>query len=209
MKLHDFALAPSPRRVRMFLAEKGIEIETAQVQIREGEQHKEAFRKINPWRYVPALELDDGSVICEATAICRYFEALHPEPPLMGRDAKEQGLVAMWDRWADVNGFMAVAEGLRNSIERFQNRAVVGPVDYAQIPELAERGKARTKQFLGDLDARLGEVEWVAGDAFSIADITAFVVTNFAGMIEIGIPEDAANLKRWHATMSARPSAEA
>lgn len=209
MKLYDFALAPSPRRVRIFLAEKGLEVETVQVQIREGEQHKEPFRTINPQRYVPALELDDGTVIWEAPAICRYFEALQPDPPLMGRDAKEQGLVAMWDRWAELFGFQAVAEGLRNSAERFQNRAVAGATDYAQIPELAERGKARTHQFLADLDTRLGDVDWVAGEAFSIADITAYVVSNFAGMIEIGIADNAKNLKRWHEVMSARPSAEA
>lgn len=209
MNLNSFPLAPNPRRVRMFLAEKGIDTGSVQIQIREGEQFPGAFRNMNPWNYVPALQLDDGTVISEVPEICRHFEALHPDPPLMGRDAQERETVATWDRWADDSGFTPVADSLRKSFERFQNRGTVSPAEYARIPELAERGKDRTRQFLGDLDTRLGDVTWVAGDAFSIADITAFVVTHFAGMIEVGIPDDASNLKRWHEAMSARPSAEA
>ncbi len=209
MKLYDFALSPSPRRVRMFLAEKGVTVETVQVQLREGENHGEAFRKVNPGRFVPALELDDGTVLCEAPAICRYFEALHPDPPLMGRDPKEQGEIAMWERWADVNGFMAVADALRNSAERFKDRALVGKVDHAQIPALAERGRTRAEHFLHDLDERLGKSEWVGGAAFSVADITAFVTIGFCAMIELEVPGNLKNLKRWHDAMSARPSANA
>ena len=209
MKLYDFALSPSPRRVRMFLAEKDITVETVQVQLRDGENHGEAYRKINPNRFVPALELDDGTVICEAPAICRYFEALHPDPPLMGREPKEQAEIAMWERWADINGFMAVADALRNSAERFKDRALVGKVDYAQIPELAERGRARAEHFLTELDARLGESEWVAGPSFSVADITAYVTIVFGEMIELEVPGNLKNLNRWHELMSARPSVEA
>ena len=209
MNLNDFPLAPSPRRVRMFIVEKGIDIESVQIQVRQGEQFPGAFRIMNPWNYVPALHLDDGTMISEVPEICRYFEELHPDPPLMGRNAKERDAIVTWDRWADDNGFTPVADSLRKSFERFQNRAAVSPAEYARIPELAERGKDRTRQFLGDLDARLGDVEWVAGDAFSIADITTFVVTHFAGLIDVSIPEDATNLKRWHEVMCARPSAQA
>lgn len=209
MKLYDFALAPSPRRVRMYLAEKGIEVPTQQVNLREGEHLADAYLKINPRATVPVLELDDGTVICEFPAICRYFEEQQPEPPLMGTDAKDKAVVIMWDRFMEYDGFMAVAEALRNSAPRLENRALTGPVNVPQIPELAERGRERVQRFMKNLDTRLGEHEFVAGARFTVADITAFVAIEFAGVIKMEVPDDHANLKRWHASVAARPSAKA
>ena len=209
MKLYDFALAPNPRRVRMYLAEKGIEVPTVQINLREGEQFQDDFKNKNPQLTVPCLELDDGSVIAESIAICRYFEALHPEPALFGTTPEEQGVVEMWSRRTELEGFMGVAEALRNSSDRFNNRALTGPRNYAQIPALAERGKRRVQGFLEDLDAHLAHTEFVAGDFFSIADINAFVTVEFAAWIEERPSADMVNLQRWHQTIAARPSAAA
>ena len=155
MKLFDFELAPNPRRVRMYLAEKGLQIPSVQINLRQGEQFHAEFKDENPSMIVPALALDDGTLITETMAICRYLEALHPTPPLFGSTPKEQAMVEMWSRRAELEGFMAVAEALRNSVERFKDRALPGPRNYAQIPALVERGKARAAGFLEDLEAGL------------------------------------------------------
>lgn len=209
MKLYDFELAPNPRRVRMFMAEKGIEIPSVQVNLRQGEHFNEEFRAANPSMIVPALLLDDGLLLTETMAICRYLDALYPMPRLFGTTAREQALVEMWSRRAELEGFMAVAEALRNSVERFANRALPGPRNYAQIQALVERGKARAEGFLDDLDAGLGDNTWLAGDFFSVADITAFVVVEFAAWVEVRIQPHHAKLQRWHAAVAARPSAGA
>ena len=210
MKLYDFALAPNPRRVRMFLAEKGIEVPSVQVNTRESEQFGETFRAINPYSQVPALELDDGTIITESVAICRYFEETHPEPPLMGRDAKDKAIVEMWNRRAELEGYMAVSETARNALPMFADRGLAGmPGGVPQIPALVERGKARFGRFVAHIDERLGDSAYLAGDDFTIADITAFVTIEFSGRADLGIPDDCANVARWHAQVAARPSAEA
>lgn len=209
MLLYDFELAPNPRRVRMFLAEKGLEIPRVQVNLRQGEQFHAQFMRDNPAMIVPALSLDDGTLLTETMAICRYIEALHPTPPLFGVDAKTQALIEMWSRRAEFEGFMAVAEALRNSVERFKDRALPGPRNYAQIPALVERGKARTAGFFEDLEAGLAGKTWLAGEAFSVADITAFVVVEFAAWVEVQPTPAQINIARWRAAIAARPSASA
>ena len=209
MKLYDFELAPNPRRVRMYLAEKGLSVPSVQVNLRQGEHLREEFRAENPALIVPALVLDDGALVTETMAICRYFEALHPAPPLFGTTAREQAMVEMWSRRAELEGFLAVAEALRNSLERFKDRALPGPRNYAQIPALAERGKTRVRGFFEDLDARLADSAYTAGDRFSVADITAFVTVEFAGWMEEKPRDDLRHLWRWHAEIASRPSAKA
>jgi len=209
MKLYDFELAPNPRRVRMFLAEKGITLPTVQVNLRHGEQFHEEFKRENPAMIVPALLLDDGALLTETMAICRYFEALQPQPPLFGTNPREQAFVEMWSRRAELEGFLAVAEALRNSVERFADRALPGPRNYAQIPALVERGKSRARAFLDDLDAHLATSEYLVGRTFTVADITAFVTVEFASWVEVKPQPGHTALARWHAAIAARPSAKA
>lgn len=210
MKFYDCATAPSPRRVRVFLAEKGISVETVQVDLRNGEQFGAAFRAINPDCTVPALALDDGTVIGDAVAICQYFEELHPDPPLIGVTPQERAVVTALNRGIERDGLFAVMDAFRNAAKGMKGRALPGPHDYAQIPELAERGRARVTHFFRDLDARLQDREFVAGARYTIADITAMVLTDMAaGMVKLPIPEDCPHMRRWHTAMSARPSARA
>ena len=209
MKFYDCKTAPSPRRVRIFLAEKGIEVDTEQVDLASGEQHGEAYRRINPDCVVPALQLDDGSCISEVLAICQYFEELQPEPPLMGRDIEERARVTMWNSKIEQQGLLPMADAFRNAAKGLKGRAVTGPDAYEQIPELAERGRQRVARFLRRLDEHLADRQFVAGDVFSIADISAMVLVDFARWIKLDIPDDALNLARWYGEVSARPSATA
>jgi glutathione S-transferase len=209
MRFYDCKTAPSPRRVRIFMAEKGIEIPTVQVDLGSGEQLGEAFRQINPRCTVPVLELDDGTRLTDTLAICHYLEAQFPEPNLMGRDAREQALVMNWHEQVMTEGFLAGAEALRNFARGFANRAVTGPRDFAQIPELAERGRGRLEAFMEVLDQRLAESAYVALDRYSMADIGAFVCVDFAGWIKLPVVERWSNIRRWHEELSARPSAAA
>ena len=158
MKLYHSASSPNSRRVRIFLAEKGLSIPLVAVDLGKGEQHSEGYRAINPRRVVPTLVLEDGTAIGEVPAICRYIEEVHPAPPLLGETAKEKALVAMWERRAELEGFAAVMEAVRNAAPGLKGRAIAGPHDYEQIPELAERSRLRVKNFFADFDARLGEV---------------------------------------------------
>jgi glutathione S-transferase len=209
MKFYDCAIAPSPRRVRIFLAEKGITVPTIQVDLRKGEQFGDAFRAVNPDCTVPVLELDDGRRIFDSVAICVYLEQTRPEPPLMGVSAVERATVAEWQRRAERDGFLAVAEAFRNSTPAFKTRALPGPDDYPQIPALVERGRARTQRFFKVMNARLADRAFVAGERYSIADITTLVAIDFAGWIKLTIPDDCAHLRRWHQAVAARPSARA
>lgn len=210
MKLYDFPLSPSPRRARMFAAEKGIELEKVTINLREMEQFRESFRKLSPNCTVPVLELDDGTTLCDSFAIWRYLEEIQPEPPLMGTTPLERAVVEQWLRRIELDGYQACVEALRNSAERFANRAVPGPVPFAQIPELAERGRERIRLFFRMLDERLRESEYVAGDSFTAADIHALITMDFAAAAVQEIPpEDLRALKSWHAKISARPSASA
>jgi glutathione S-transferase len=158
---------------------------------------------------VPVLELDDGVRITDAIGICVYFEASHPEPPLMGTGAQERALIASWQRIAERDGFYAVMEAFRNVTPRLEGRGLPGPLDLAQIPALAERGRARIAQFFKTIDGRLADREFVAGSRYSIADITTLVTVDFAGWVKLTIPDDCPHLRRWHAAVSARPSAHA
>ena len=209
MKLYEFAAAPNPRRVRIFLAEKGVTIPTVQVDLRTQEQLKPAFLAINPFATVPVLELDDGRRIAETIAICRYIEAIHPEPRLFGRDPYEMGAVEEWQRHCEFEATAAVADGFRNSTPGMKGRAVTGQHGYEQIPELAERGKARATKFFELLDARLAKQEFIAGAHYSVADITALVAHDFGTRTKVLSLDHLANLRRWYDAMSARPSAKA
>jgi glutathione S-transferase len=209
MKFYDCATAPSPRRVRIFAAEKGVALDTVQVDLRNGEQFSPAFRAINPDCTVPVLVLDDGTVIADAVAICGYIEELYPEPPLIGATPKERAVVTALNRQIERDGFFAAMDALRNTAKGLKGRALPGPHDYEQIPELAARGRARMENFFHDMDARLKDREFVAGSRFTIADISAMVLIDLAGWSKLTIPEDCASLRRWYAALSARPSAKA
>ena len=209
MRFYNCATAPSPRRVRVFMAEKGIEVETVEVDLGAGEQFSEAFRRINPDCVVPVLQLDDGSCITEVIAICDYLESLHPEPALLGRNGAERAQVLMWNAKAEQLGLWAMADAFRNSVKGLSNNAVTGPESYAQIPELAERGRRRVVSFFHRLDSELSGRKYLAGDFYSMADITAMVVVDFAAWIKLAPPADAVHLRRWHADVSGRPSAAA
>jgi glutathione S-transferase len=191
------------------MAEKGIEIETVQVDLGSGEQFADAFREINPDCVVPALQLDDGSCLSEVIAICHYLEATHPEPALFGTTDEERARVLMWNSKVEQQGLWAVADAFRNAAKGLKGRAATGMVAYPQIPELAERGRDRVEQFFSRMDGQLASNEFVAGDSFSIADISALVVADFASWIKLAVPADALHLKRWHESVSSRPSAAA
>ena len=208
MKLYDFSLAPSPRRVRMFIAEKGIEVPSVQVNTRERQQFSDEYRAINPNCVVPTLVLDDGTCLGESVAICRYLEEIHPEPPLMGRDARDKAIVEMWSRQAEFEGYLAAAEALRNSAPMFEDRGLPGvPGGVPQIPALVKRGRQTMGRLFPKLDLQLTANRFLAGDTFTIADITAYVAIDFAGRAEIGIPADCTNVARWFAEVGKRPSA--
>lgn len=209
MRFYDCKTAPSPRRVRVYLAEKGIEIETVQVDLGSGEQFSQAFRKINPDCVVPVLELDDGRCISEVIAICSYIEELNPEPPMFGCTPEDRAAVLMWNAKVEQLGLWAVAEAFRNSVKALTNNALPGPDNYSQIPELAERGRVRVGKFFQRLDEQLAGNEFVAGDFYSIADISAMVAIDFAAWIKITMPDKALHLARWYESVSKRPSASA
>jgi glutathione S-transferase len=209
MKLYDCATAPSPRRVRIFLAEKGISVPTVQVDLRGGEHLKPAFLAINPEATVPVLELDSGIRITDAVAICQYVEDVRPEPALCGTGPEERALVTAWLRRIERDGFYALMEAFRNATPGLKNRALPGPVDHAQIPALAERGRARVAAFFAMLDAHLAARECIVGRRYSIADITAQITLDWARWIKLEPAESCHHLRRWHAAVSARPSAAA
>ena len=204
--LYDCATAPSPRRARILLAEKGIAHETVQVDLRSGEQMGEAYRRINPQCTVPALRTDEGVVLADNAAIAAYLEALKPEPPLLGITPLEKAEVASWNWRAEFEGLLAVAEALRNGSPAMANRALPGPRDYPQIPELAQRGVARLQDFFATLDARLQGRTFLATDRFSVADITAAVAVDFARVVKVRPGDQHPNLMRWRAALAERPS---
>jgi glutathione S-transferase len=204
--LYDCATAPSPRRARIFLAEKGVPHETVQIDLRSGEHMGEAYRRINPQCTVPALRTEEGILLTDNAAIAAYLEARYPEPPLMGRTPQDKAEIASWQWRAEFEGLLAVAEAFRNSSPAMVNRALPGPTDYPQIPELGQRGLARVKQFLSILNDQLAGRDFVAAGQFSIADITAVVAVDFARVVRIKPGEDLPHLLRWRAAMEKRPS---
>jgi glutathione S-transferase len=207
LTLYDCVTAPSPRRARILLAEKRVPHETVQIDLRRREQLGEAYRAINPQCTVPALRLDDGRVLTDNAGIAAYLEAAYPEPPLLGRSPAEKGEIASWNWRIEFEGLLAVAEALRNSAPAMKGRALTGPIDYEQIPALAERGLARLQRFLAVLDERLAGREFVAGEGFSLADITAVVAVDFARVVRVQ-PDERSHpeLLRWRARMALRPS---
>lgn len=207
MILYDCATAPSPRRARILLAEKGVAHQTVQIDLKTGEQMGEAFRRINPQCTVPALQTDDASVLTDNAAIAAYLEARFPNPPLMGVSPQDKAEIASWQWRVEFEGLLPIAEGLRNSSPAMVNRALPGPVDYPQIPALAERGRARLQQFLAELNERLADREFIAAHQFSIADITAVVAVDFSRVIKVRPDEvQHPHLMRWRAAMGQRPS---
>jgi glutathione S-transferase len=207
MKLYQANSSPNSRRVRIYLAEKGISMPIVPVDLAAKEQFSSAYAEINPRRVVPTLVLDDGTVIGEVPAILRYLEEIHPAPPLFGSNAKTKALVAMWERRVEQEGFASVMEAVRNAVPGLKGRAIAGPHDYEQIPALVERSKARVGNFYADFNARLAEVSFIAGDEFSVADITAIVTVDFATKAAgLAMPEELTALRRWYDGVSARPS---
>ncbi len=208
MKIYEFRRAPNPRRVQMFLAEKNINVEYVQVNVRNGENRENDYLAINPKSGVPALQLDNGNVISESMAICRYFDAIQPEPFLFGETAEEKGLVEMWNRKIEIEGMNPVGECLRNSSEAFKDRAVPDPRPTKQIPELAERGSMLANRFLDDINKRLSENKYVAGENFSMADINLYVFLDFASWVKVIPSENHKSLIKWKELVSTRESAK-
>ena len=208
MKFFDCKTAPSPRRVRIFIAEKGIAVETILVDLRSKEQLGVEFKTINPHCTVPVLELDDGARLTTTAGIWRYLEATYPDPPLMGETPQQRGVIADLQWHIEMNGFMAMAEFLRNSAPAMKGRALTGPHDYDQIPELADRGKLRVQRFLEEIDQVIGDKPYVAGGRFSVADIDLLVLIDFSAWRKLSLPAGATNARRWYEAIRARPSAQ-
>jgi glutathione S-transferase len=206
MKFYDCATAPSPRRARIMIAEKGLEIETVQVDLRSGEHLTDAYKAINPNCTVPTLELDDGTRLHSTVGIWHYLEAAYPETPMMGTTAEEKGRIADLQWRVEMDGLMAVGEALRNGAPAMKDRALTGPHNYAQLPELVERGKIRVERFLDGVEEMIGDKPFAAGDTFSIADIDLLVVVDFAKWLKLELPESATRARAWHERVSARPS---
>lgn len=202
---YDYLRAPSPRRARIVLAEKAIAHEVRIVDLAAAEQLSDAFRAINPACTVPALVLDDGAVLTDNAAIAAWAEAAHPEPPLFGRTPLEKAAVASWNAKIEGECFTAIAEAMRNSAPAMINRALPGPENYAQIPELAARGQARLGHFLERFEAHLTASEYVAGDFFSLADITACVALDFARVLRVDAYDGRPATKAWRERLAARP----
>jgi len=203
MKLYDGGRAPNPRRVKVFLAEKGITVPTEQVDLGKLAHKAAAYTAINPLQRVPALELDDGTVLCESIAICRYFEHLQPEPALFGTGAKEMAVVEMWERRIEFHLLGPISHVFRNS------HPAMKEMEVPQVPAWAEANKPRVMDFLALLDRELSTRRYIAGENYSVADITGMIAVDFMKPAKLAMPENLNNLKRWHEDVSSRPSAKA
>jgi glutathione S-transferase len=200
MKLYDGGRAPNPRRVRIFLAEKGMSIPVEKIDLANLEHKRAEFTALNPLQRVPVLVLDDGTVITESIAICRYIEGLRPEPPLFGRGALEEALVEMWNRRVELNLYQAVSAVFRHLHPSMKEME-------AQVPEWGEVNRPRVFEFLGLLDRELKNRMIVAGDHYTVADITAMVAVDFMRPAKLIVPEEFVNLRRWHGQVGERTSA--
>ncbi|NIB40818.1 glutathione S-transferase family protein [Pseudomaricurvus alkylphenolicus] len=209
MKLYNSDIQSNPRRVRMFLAEKELTLDTIDIDIFSGGQFSPEFKNKSPLWDIPLLELDNGQCITQVNAICRYLETLYPTPPLFGTTAQEQAQVEMWNHIAFINGMQAIAEVARNSMPVFEGRALLGAHSFDQIPALAERGQQRMRTFMLDINHRLSEEKFLAGTEFSVADITAFVAIDLALSNGIEQPSECSSLSEWLTKMRSRPSASA
>ena len=202
MKILEFTQAPNPRRVRVFLAEKGLQVPFEQVNLGTADNRKPEFLKINPMGGVPVLQLDDGTYIAESVAICRYFEDQKPEPNLMGKDAKEKAVIEMWNRRMEFEVLSMTAGAFRNTSDFFKGRI-------PQVPEYGKICKEAALKRLEWLDGELANRKFIAGDRYTIADITALIGIDFGRTTGIKIGDDQKNLARWHQEVSSRPSAKA
>jgi len=198
MKLYTYDPAPNPRRLALFMQYKGIQIDTEQVDMMTGQQLSEAFRQINPRCTVPALQLEDGTVLTEVIGICTYLEALFPDKPLLGTTPLEKAQIISWSHHLFVTVMMAIASMLRNRGESFRNRALPGPLDVPQIPELVERGRQQLAHALPELDRQLASGGWLATDSFSFADIDLLVSIDFLSWVKQSIPDDCKHLRAWY-----------
>jgi glutathione S-transferase len=207
MKIYDWHIAPNPRRLHIYLAEKGLTIELVEV----GQDDLSLapwYKQKYPHAMVPMLELDDGTQIGEAMAIALYFEETYPEPPLMGTNPRDKAIVAMWEKRANEEGMLPASELFRNTHEKFVNRGLPGAADaIPAIPELRNRGRARLKRFFAKFDRQLADNEFVAGERWTIADATTLAAVDFAGWSDLKIPESCEHLRRWYEAVNARPSA--
>ena len=203
MKLYDGARAPNPRRTRIFLAEKGIKLPMQQIDLGALEHMSASYAAINPLKRVPALVLDDGTVITESIAICRYFEALTPEPALFGRDALETARVEMWNRRLELHLLFPISHVFRNT------HPAMKAMEIPQVPAWAEANKPRVLDFIGIVDRELEGRRFISGDNFSVADITGLISLDFMKPAKLAVPDELKHLKRWHADLAARPSASA
>lgn len=200
MKLYDAGRAPNPRRVRIFLAEKGISVPLVPVDLTKLEQKSEAYARINPRQRVPALVLDDGTVICETMAICRYFEAIQPEPNLFGRTPEEIGTVEMWQRRVELEFLFAVASVFRHL------HPAMAQMEVPQVPAWGEANRPRVAAFLEFLNNELADRAFVAGSRFTVADITCFVAVDFMRPMKMEVPSSLTHLLRWRDVVGERPS---
>ena len=203
MKLYDGGRAPNPRRVRIFLAEKGISVPTEQVDLGNLQQRSEAYTAINPLQRVPALVLDDGTVLTESLAICRYFEALQPDPPLFGKGALQSALIEMWNRRIEFHLYMPVSTVFQHLHPAM--KAMVDP----QVSAWGEANRPRIFDFLRFLDGELKSRPYVAGENFTVSDILAMVAVDFMKVSKLAVPEELTDLRRWYASVAARSSASA
>jgi len=203
MKLYDAGRAPNPRRVRVFLAEKGVTVPVISIDLARLEHKAPAYVAVNPLQQTPALELDDGTVISESIAICRYFEELRPEPPLFGTGALERARVEMWQRRLEFGLLGTVAAVFRHL------HPAMAEMEVPQVAAWGETNKPRVIEFLRFLDGELADRRFIAGDRFSVADITGLVGLDFMKPAKLGLPDELANVRRWHAELAARPSAQA
>ena len=203
MKLYDGGRAPNPRRVRIFLAEKGVSVPLVPVDLGSLEHKGAAYTAINPVQQVPSLVLDDGTVLTETVAICRYVEELHPDPPLFGTDALSRAQVEMWQRRIEFGLFSTIAAVFRHL------HPAMARMEVPQVPAWGEANRERVGAFLPILDRQLADNAFVCGGAYTIADITGLVCIDFLKLARLSVPEDLTNVRRWHAAIAARPSAKA
>ena len=203
MKLYDAGRAPNPRRVRVFLADKGVTVPVVSIDLARLEHKAPAYVAVNPLQRTPALELDDGTVISESIAICRYFEELHAEPPLFGTGVLERARVEMWQRRLEFGLLGTVAAVFRHL------HPAMAEMEVPQVAAWGETNKPRVIEFLRFLDGELADRRFIAGDRFSVADITGLVGLDFMKPAKLSLPDDLANVRRWHAELAARPSAQA
>lgn len=203
MKIIETRSAPNPRRVRMFLAEKGLSVPFEEVDLMSGDLRTPEFTLLNPLQRVPILLLDDGTAIAETVAICRYFEEVHPEPALMGRSPTQKASIEMWNRRVELGLFHAVAQVFRHL------HPSMAHLEVPQVAAWGEANRAKVREQLAILDRQLGQAAFVAGAEFSIADITAFVAVAFMKPAKLDVPAEFPNVMRWFADIAGRPSAAA